>query len=246
MIVLIDIGNTRTKWQHATDEMNNVVDREITKIENTALTDDYYNKHWSTAKKVILASVNSGTLTTMISAWCAENHIVFKLVETEANKYGVQCGYHTPENLGVDRWLALVGVRHLFPNKNVLVVDAGTATTIDLIDAGGQHRGGWILPGIDLLYSSIINNTSKVIANKSSEKSISFGDDSKPCVNNGIWAMTIGAIKQGIIEAEAKKKLDVIVMCGGNGAALASLISNPQLVVIEQLLFNGLQQYIND
>jgi len=55
--------------------------------------------------------------------------------------------YKTPETLGKDRLAAIVGAYSLFPEKDVLVLDAGTALTIDFIDKEGNYRGGNISPG---------------------------------------------------------------------------------------------------
>ena len=78
---------------------------------------------------------------------------------------GVVNGYAKPEQLGADRWAALVAARRhagttdLFPAP-VVVVNAGTAVTIDALDAGGCFRGGVILPGLRLMLQALADNTS--------------------------------------------------------------------------------------
>jgi len=57
-------------------------------------------------------------------------------------------GYRTPETLGLDRLAAAVGARVLFPDKDLLVIDAGTAVTFDLIEHSGVFMGGNISPGL--------------------------------------------------------------------------------------------------
>ena len=61
--------------------------------------------------------------------------------------------------LGVDRWLAILAAAFkLYPQKNVLIIDAGTATTVDLLAKSGVHQGGWILPGITIpCLNSVLN-----------------------------------------------------------------------------------------
>ena len=61
---------------------------------------------------------------------------------------GVRNGYQQPEQLGVDRWLALIAAAEIV-NGDALVIDAGSAITLDLLRADGQHLGGAILPGFN-------------------------------------------------------------------------------------------------
>lgn len=68
-------------------------------------------------------------------------------------------GYQKPEQLGVDRLMAMVAARAL-TERPLCVVDAGTAVTIDFVDAGGRHLGGFILPGSRLFRDSLLANTS--------------------------------------------------------------------------------------
>lgn len=63
--------------------------------------------------------------------------------------------YSTPETLGIDRMAAAVGAASLYPSRAVLVVDFGTAITIDLVTAGGEFRGGNISPGVRTRFRSL-------------------------------------------------------------------------------------------
>lgn len=76
-----------------------------------------------------------------------------------------QCGvtnrYRAPATLGVDRWAALIGARHVQPGA-CIVVGAGTATTVDMLSAEGEFRGGIILPGLDLMKRSLAEHTARL------------------------------------------------------------------------------------
>ena len=63
--------------------------------------------------------------------------------------------YQTPETLGSDRIAAVTGAYALFPNQNVLVIDAGTAITYDLLEASGHYMGGNISPGLTLRFRGL-------------------------------------------------------------------------------------------
>jgi len=62
--------------------------------------------------------------------------------------HGVRNAYHAPGGLGADRWLGLLAARHLVA-QDVIIVDAGSAITVDLMNSKGQHLGGAILPGFN-------------------------------------------------------------------------------------------------
>jgi len=194
--------------------------------------------------KLIVASVSRNELTDKIELWCHKHNINYQKVDSEKYRNDVISAYHQPSQLGVDRWLTLIGANALYPSKNILIIDAGTATTIDLLSACGAHQGGWILAGIDTLFSCVLASTSQVQADLVKDASLSFGASSTENVNNATWAATVGAIslavsqsgKQGVV-------IDEILLTGGNGRTLASLLSH-RCTVIEDLVFIGLQAYI--
>ncbi len=70
--------------------------------------------------------------------------------------------YTEPRQLGADRWLAMVAARHYFRGP-LCVVDAGTATTVDLIESDGGHLGGYIVPGLSLMSAALERDTSEIL-----------------------------------------------------------------------------------
>ena len=74
---------------------------------------------------------------------------------------GVTCGYTNVDDLGVDRWLAMIGATKKY-GGNLLVVDAGTAITLDIINGELMHLGGFILPGLRVSSKSLVCNTSRI------------------------------------------------------------------------------------
>lgn len=249
MKLLIDIGNTRSKYikLEAKLKMEQIclTSTDICSVNNNDLTLDYIERNWFAATEIVLASVNCPSLTSLICSWAQDNNLVFTEVKTEAVRHGVTCAYQQPSNLGIDRWLTLVGAHSAYPNKNVLIIDSGTATTVDLLTADGKHQGGWIVPGLDLLYQSLMTNTANINANKESIGEMAFGKSTSDCVNHGILAMTVGLINQAISEAEQLQPIDEVLLCGGNGARLQPLIKHTNINLDEALVFKGLQQYLD-
>lgn len=240
MIVLIDIGNTRTKYCLANDGKKNFQQS----ISNHSFSTDFLDVNFRDATRVIVASVSHQQLTDKIWAWCLSNEVTYQRVVSEAKKNSVITAYQVPSQLGVDRWLALIGAAEIFPSKNVLIIDAGTATTIDLLASNGQHQGGWILAGIDTLISSVLSNTTQVQANDKEKQSLAFGANTSENVHNAAWAATVGAVNLAISQAEQQGfMLDEIIFTGGNSTLLSTLTTY-QSTVIEGLVFTGLQAYI--
>ena len=132
----------------------------------------------------------------------------------------------------------------LYPRQNLLIVDAGTATTIDVLTSSSDHLGGWILPGIELMFDSLLKNTSNIYAKKSSLSKMVFGTNTSDCVNNACWASTIGFIQVAITQArEQGIEIDLILLTGGNAKSLVSLINEP-VILVEKLIFHGLLRYL--
>lgn len=253
MILLIDIGNSRTKYVHYLDGSLT----EIVQVINTDFNAAYFEQHYRQASQVIVANVANAALTKILASWCASQRIDFLQVHSEQKRGNLTSAYQDPSTLGIDRWLALLGAMYLYPNESVLIIDAGTATTIDLVEHTGQHQGGWILAGIEALFNSILSNSTLVHAKSRSEDtdlpSLAFGSNTSDNVNNACWAATFGMVKEGIEQAKQLGKFEHILFTGGNGEALAELLIEQQnkqktsiqkVSYIDNLIFYGLQKYI--
>lgn len=240
MIALVDIGNSRTKY--CVVRHNKI--GPVQSTTNEQLSNEYLAEAFINIDKLIVASVSHNNLTDKIELWCQENNKNYERVISEKSKNGVSTAYHKPTQLGVDRWLTLIAANSLYPSKNTLIVDAGTATTFDVLASNGAHQGGWILAGIETLFSCVLNNTSLVRANVNKTASLSFGGSSSENVNNATWAATVGAIHLAVLQSEQQGVvIDEIILTGGNARTLSTLLSH-RCTVIEDLVFIGLQAYI--
>tara|TARA_R110002050_G_scaffold75571_1_gene161898 strand:- start:114 stop:836 length:723 start_codon:yes stop_codon:yes gene_type:complete len=240
MILLIDIGNTRAKYCLVSEGRRNTPKAVLTK----KLTQQFLSDNFNEVSRLLVASVSHNEVTERISDWCILNKILYEQIISEKKKDNIISGYDFPRQLGVDRWLTLIGAAELFPNRNILIIDAGTATTVDFLLATGQHKGGWILAGIDTLVSSVLSQTAQVKANSINSGCTEFGLNTSNNVNNAAWAATVGMINLAISQIEKQGiSVDEIIFTGGNGHLLSSFFSH-QSSVIEELVFSGLQAYI--
>jgi len=236
MRLLIDVGNTQVKYVFQASGVSAPLS-DIVYLNYHAFKAQLSQGKFSQVSEVILANVHGNQVHDAIEKWVADYNIAFVQVHSSANAFGISSSYQQPESLGVDRWLAMIGAKQLYPQQNLLIIDAGTATTVDLLAANGQHFGGWIMPGVQTLFDSLLTRTTKIIARPKVTASISFGQDSSNCLNHGSWAMTIGAIKEAIIQANSLLTLDKVLITGGNGEQIAKLMAEhcqlePKLVFL--------------
>ena len=237
MRLLIDIGNTQVKYVFQAKAMAPLTD--VVYLDYQSFEQQMVEGTFSQVSEVILANVHSSDIVDALEKWTKANNCSFLQVHSTAKALGVTSAYALAERLGVDRWLAMIGAKQLYPNENLLIIDAGTATTVDLLDASGQHLGGWIMPGVQTMFNSLLVNTKKIIAKPNVTASVLFGKDSSNCLNNGSWAMTIGAVKEAIIQANELLTLDRVLITGGNGGQINNLIT--EVYQLEpQLIFHGL------
>ena len=94
--------------------------------------------------------------------------------------------YKTPETLGKDRLAAVVGAYSLFPGRDVLVLDAGTALTIDFIDSEGNYRGGNISPGLNMRFRALHDDTQKLFLLSQTDDYQFLGNDTASAIVSGV------------------------------------------------------------
>lgn len=238
MKLLIDIGNSRTKFLFEKEEQLTAMES----IRNEGVNEEWLASITNSVEKIIVASVGELSLIEKIEKHAEQQAIAFLKVESEGSRFGVTSSYQQPTTLGVDRWLTLLAANTCCQSQNVLIIDAGTATTVDLLDSSGDHLGGWILPGIDILFNSLLVNTSQISATQKCLPVLSFGKSTSECVNNACWAATLGIIEQAINQAKIQVSLDKILITGGNAEKISMLLT-AEHQVIHQLVFIGLQRF---
>ena len=242
MNLLLDIGNSRCKYVFL-DEGNFSAIQHLL-VED--LSEQWLSENCTDIDTLLIASVRISETCHIIKSWCEKNGVQLKFIESESSRFGLTCAYKQPNTFGVDRWLALLGTLSLYKNKNCLVIDAGTATTVDYLDDEGVHQGGLILPGIDTLFNSLLASTDKIEATQHIQGKLSFGKDTSACVNNASWLATSSMISSAIAMAKQNIKNSeqelVIVLTGGNAQQLHLILPLATLVV-EELIFLGMEFY---
>jgi type III pantothenate kinase len=147
MKLLLDVGNTRIKWAWLRNAELLPGGAVVHKGRSPGAALDGMQLN-AVPIEVCAASVAGATLQGAVTDWVAARwNVPLRWVKSQSSAAGVRNAYTHPEQLGVDRWLAVVGAYHRVRGA-AFVVDAGTALTIDVVDAVGNHRGGLIAPGV--------------------------------------------------------------------------------------------------
>ncbi|MBI2993451.1 MAG: type III pantothenate kinase [Gammaproteobacteria bacterium] len=185
MNLLIDIGNSRIKW--ATLESGSFMTGGAVPRPDAMVSDGLFKvfADLSRPKTVLVANVGGQAAAENVAADCSRLWSLSPVfVQVERQRFGVINGYTDFRQLGVDRWLALLAAwseRH----RPACIVSCGTATTIDGLDREGQHVGGLIVPGVDLMLRSLSDNTDGIPPAASSGAMPEFGRSTGECVRNG-------------------------------------------------------------
>jgi type III pantothenate kinase len=157
VILAIDCGNTRVKWG-----LRYQGDTEWQALGAVPLADiALLEQAWSSlpaAARIVIANVAGAAVQGALKALLQRFPVEPTWVRAQAQQCGVRNAYAEPAQLGADRWAALIGARHLHGGA-CLVVNAGTATTADMLSADGEFRGGVIIPGLDVMKRALAMNT---------------------------------------------------------------------------------------
>jgi type III pantothenate kinase len=207
MMLLIDAGNTRIKW--ALVQGMDWLCSGILPVEQAGELSQHLVEHCNKIGKglhdidqVWVSNVAGVEIESHISNFAAYWNFKPHFIVPGEEQCGVRNGYSQPGKLGSDRWAALIGAWHLVRGE-CLVVNCGTATTIDALSGQGEFMGGLILPGVDLMLSSLCGTTAQLMSSLD-EKLLSgrtgeyvpFPKNTADAMFSGVIQASCGAIQR--------------------------------------------------
>ena len=211
MNLVLDLGNSFGKI--AVCQGTNVLESAVyEKITNREIA--YFNARYDGLKGVIISSVVNDSREMvdylgMLFDNCIEldHHTPIPLINR----------YRTPDTLGYDRIAAAVGAYTIYPEKNVLVIDAGTAITYDLVTGGGEYLGGNISPGMAIRFKSLNKYTNRLpLLEPSTEEPHLLGSSTKEAIQSGIINGILFEL-DGFIEGVSRLHPELkVVLTGGD------------------------------
>ena len=231
MILAIDIGNSRVKWGVREG------DRWLALGSGARGDDSTFRSlpaQWA-IEAAWIANVAGETAASAVEAEVARRTARLVWVRSRESQCGVRNGYLDPEQLGVDRWMALIGARHLHSGP-CLVVCAGTATTIDVLDRDGLFGGGLILPGLDLMRRALARDTAQLGLDPG--RVLDLPRTTADAIASGCMQAQLGAIERQFARFAGQPDA-LCIVSGGAGREVFDRLCLPKRFV-DNLVLEGL------
>ena len=206
MNLIIDIGNTSSKVA-IFDEAGIIKQQIFTKLTLAEIL-SFINGF------AISASIISSVKKT--DSICNELITHFNaLFLTHKTEIPIFTNYNTPETLGKDRLAGIVGANKEYPNKNILVIDAGSCITFDFF-MDDTYCGGRISPGLQMRYDALYTFTNQLPQISISDTHFTLGKDTNSSIISGVQQGAIDEMDAVIDIFRKENKDSVVILCGGD------------------------------
>ena len=226
MNLLIDSGNTSIKWALMRDgspmEVSSCLSKDASRLHEIW-------ERCDVPHRVIVANVAGGRVADEIGKavnvlWQLDAEFIL------SSQYccGLTNSYDDPEKLGVDRWMAMVAAYQM-KDGPVIVIDCGTAVTIDLVNEKGVCLGGVIMPGLNLAFQCL-NYGTDAIDTITSDNSMmsSLSLSTQDAVAAGVLLGLAGGIEKVIMEQALSVDATVAVLItGGDAVKVMPYLTTP-------------------
>ena len=233
-VLAIDAGNTRIKWAvHDGSRFGAIRARPTAEADALAAT-------WQEkplAGRAIASNVAGPRVREALEAACKRLGIALEVIRSRPEQLGVKNGYREPSQLGTDRWASLIAA-HGETEQNQLVVNVGTALTIDALADDGRFLGGLIVPGPALMRRSLDRGTAELRLTEGEYSD--FPRATPDAITSGAIHACAGAVERmAAVMAEQGVEPVRIVVSGGAAAELAPHLPI-EVAIRENLVLDGL------
>lgn len=167
----------------------------------------------------------------------------FTIELSEKTPLPVKNQYRSPATLGYDRLAAVVGANTMFPGTNILVVDIGSALTIDFINSANEYHGGNISPGMMMRYRALHEFTSNLPLEYPNDSQEFMGSDTPGAIISGVQNGLILELEGYINRFSEKKKGLKVILTGGDAEFFAEKISF-KVITDPNLTLKGLNRIL--
>jgi type III pantothenate kinase len=195
-----------------------------------------------TIDRIALSSVVPDMIYSLRSC-CQKYFQIDPMVLRPGIKTGLRIAYKDPKEVGADRIADAIGALRLFPDRNLIVVDFGTATTFTAITREGEFLGGNILPGVRLSLEALVERTAKLPSVEIVPVTEAIGRSTAASIQNGLYWSNVGAVREIVrrMTAEAFPEATPLVIATGG---FSHLFASEGLfdAVVPDLILVGLRE----
>ena len=218
----VDIGHSAVKWRTHDSE---VFSQSVDKFSERSLPNN---------QSIWLSAVAHPKIVKAIEMEFSDVEVVRSL-----SHFGsLTIAYKEPLDLGSDRFLAMLGALKHFPDRSLLIIDVGSALTIDVVSDNGEHQGGLIMPGLEAIRGSF----AKFSTNSQNLNSSSLQTSTEEAWLSGTQEMLISSIKDQITGFETEQPDGIVTLTGNSVRSLISEL--PETVnYFNNLVLDGLESY---
>ncbi len=233
-LLALDAGNTRVKWGIA-DRNGWIATGAVPTARASELADAL--KAVPRAGRAIASNVAGPALWLELERVCLGTGVALRVIRSEAVQLGVVNGYREPAQLGSDRWAALIAANRA-QQGHKLVVNAGTALTVDALTADGRFLGGIIVPGPALMRSSLDRGTARLRLTDGAFHALPI--TTADAITTGAIQAAVGAVlrmREAMVAAGAPPAR--VVLSGGAAPEIAPHLPI-KVAIHENLVLDGL------
>lgn len=231
--VLIDIGNS-SHCKAALSDGNRIVS--VNRVIRSGLPEEVERLagHGSIADVICVSSV--ATPDRDLEAWLRSHCL--RYIQVDAfTPMPLRLEYGTPETLGADRIAAAMGAHALFPGRDCLIFDFGTALTVDFVGGSGVFRGGNISPGMSMRFQAVHEHTGRLPLVSPADPRRQAGQNTSEAISNGVVLGIMFEVESYI----NRNPGSTVIFTGGDALFFAKKLKTP-IFVVYNLVFTGLSK----
>ena len=229
--LIIDIGNSRAKAAVMSEGCSAV--EYVTKECSEAWLEQLFSLH-SAIDRAIVSS--TGIDTAWICRWLEQRVEYVVAFSPATTPLPIGNDYLTPETLGADRIAAAVGVWAMYGDGDVLIVDFGTAITIDYVE-GGRFKGGNISPGMTTRFRALRDYTARLPLCSATEEVLVYGRTTREAIEQGVMQGITHEIEGYIASFSQEKEKIYTIFTGGDAKYFVKRIKNAIFADCEPVIF---------
>lgn len=234
MKLLIDQGNTRLKFCTWDGKSFHLPEPAETELPQFLAAKSEISEAW-------VSSVRHQEEHEKLSQLLSQHNIRTKFACTLDSQFGLQNSYPETSQMGVDRWLAMLGIWCEY-KRGFILVDAGTALTMDYVDNQGVHRGGHIIPGLTLMQRSLVTMTDRINLHiETAPSDTDWASNTADAVQKGSLAVVVAYIEAMCSKLSQKHSL---YLAGGDATIIKQHL-DINAIIVNNLVFKGLVKYFS-